>query len=87
MSIYNKLVFNLNIPLKDCIGGTRVSLVDFNAILIEGHKGVFRYSLEHIIIQLKEGRLLINGDNLFIEQINSDEIYIKGIIKNISRET
>ena len=86
MSIYNNLVFNTNMPLKDCIGGARVTLVDFTGVLIEGHKGVFRYSPQAIIVQLKDARLTINGDKMFIEHINIDEIYIKGDIRDISRE-
>ncbi len=87
MSIYNNLVFNTNMPLKDTIGGARITLVDFSGVLIEGHKGVFRYSPQLIIIQLKDERLEISGDKMLIEQINIDEIYIKGKINNITRQT
>ena len=86
MSIYNNLVFKTNMPLKDSIGGVKVTLVDFSGILIEGHKGVFRYSPDLIVVQLKSQRLIINGGNLSIDYINLEEIYIKGDIKDISRE-
>ena len=86
MSIYNNLVFNTNMPLKDSIRGVRVMLVDFSGILDEGHKALFRYSPNSIIIQLKNARLILEGENLDMAHINSDEIYIKGDIKLITRE-
>lgn len=86
MSIYNNLVFNSNMPLKDTIGGARITLVDFSGVLIEGHKGLFRYTPHKIVIQLKDSRLEIVGEKMLVEHINSDEIYIKGEIKDIARQ-
>lgn len=86
MSIYNKIVLQSNMPVHDAIGGAKLTIVDFSAILIEGHKGVFHYGTEEIIIQLPKGRLVLQGEKLEIEEINREEIVIKGKISQIMRE-
>lgn len=73
-------------PLSDCIGGEKISVVDFSAALIEGHKGIFSYSDEEIIIQMKKSRVVICGASLKIIEINYDEIYIRGELLRIERQ-
>ncbi len=86
MPSYNDIIIKCGLPLSDCIGGEKITIVDFSAALIEGHKGIFAYSMEEIVIQLKKGRILISGASLKIIEINSDEIYIAGEISHIERQ-
>lgn len=86
MPSYNDIIIKCGLPLSDCIGGEKISIVDFSAVLIEGHKGIFSYSTEEIIIQLKKSRLIIGGASLRIIEINCDEIYIGGELLRIERQ-
>lgn len=86
MSIYNNIILKAGMPIHDAIGGSKLTIVDFSTILIEGHRGIFRYTSQEIIIQLKKGRLILTGEKLTIEEINQEEILIKGDISHFARE-
>ncbi len=85
MPSYNDIIIKCALPLSDCIGGENIYVVDFSAAVIEGHKGIFSYSKEEIVIQLKKSQLKIIGSALKIVEINCDQIYISGAIVRVER--
>ncbi|MDD4316016.1 MAG: YabP/YqfC family sporulation protein [Clostridia bacterium] len=86
MPVYNDIIIKAGLPLSDSVGGEKISVVDFSAILVEGHKGVFSYSTEEIVVQLKMGRLSIGGRALQIVEINCDELYVSGEIIRLEKQ-
>lgn len=64
-----------NFTYKLTIKGGRVAL-------IEGHKGILKYDENSISVKIKRGTLLLNGTSLIIDEINEEEISVKGEIKS-----
>lgn len=85
MSFYNEMLMKLSMPVGDTVGGVKLTLVDFKGMLVEGHKGIFSYAVNEIVISLKKGRLSVCGNGLKIREINSDEVFICGEITGIQR--
>ncbi|HHT84064.1 MAG: YabP/YqfC family sporulation protein [Christensenellales bacterium] len=86
MSVYNKLIVKLGLPLSDSVGGVKLCMVDFMCVLIEGHRGILKYTPQEITVRLKKGNIVAAGQGLTIEEINADEILIKGNIDSIKRD-
>ncbi len=86
MSIYNSIIIKANLPLSDSIGGIKVSILDFANVLVEGHKGIIKYSHTEILVKITKGELLISGTQLQLKEINEDEILITGDIDCLSRQ-
>lgn len=86
MSFYNEILARLSITPEESIGGTKITVVDFRGVLIEGHKGLYLYSEDEISVNLKKSRITLRGKGLHFSEINGDEIYITGEIKEIVRE-
>ncbi|MBO7156716.1 MAG: YabP/YqfC family sporulation protein [Clostridia bacterium] len=61
----------------------KVTFVGGEALLVEGHKGVLMYGLDEVVLRIKGGRLIIQGNTLVIEEINGEEVFIKGKISHI----
>ncbi|MEJ6952016.1 YabP/YqfC family sporulation protein [Natronospora cellulosivora (SeqCode)] len=68
----------LDLPLMMLIGEERLEL--------ENHKGVSQFHREEIKVKVKKGYMLIKGNKLSIDEINSESISITGIISSISYE-
>ncbi|MEG1923102.1 MAG: YabP/YqfC family sporulation protein [Clostridia bacterium] len=66
------------------IGGFKVSMYGFNTIVVEGISSVKKYNTEYICIMIKQKRLEIQGETLYIKHFSQGIIAIGGIIKNIS---
>lgn len=60
----------LNIPILMVTGK--------NDIYIENHKGIIEYSNEILRINSEIGIIKITGKNLYIKEINKEEIFIVG---------
>lgn len=86
MSMYNNIIMKANLPISDSIGGVKISILDFSHILIEGHKGIIKYSLEEILIKIIKAELLILGTRLELREINNEEILISGNIDCLKRQ-
>lgn len=86
MTFYNNILIKFGIPIDDSIGGTKITVIDFIGILIEGHRGVFSYSEEQILVNTKKDKIIIDGKNLILIEINIDEIFIKGKIDSVTRQ-
>jgi len=52
-------------------------------IYIENHKGVIAFSKEELRLSMKQGQLLIKGQNFILKTILPEEILLEGTIKSI----
>lgn len=68
------------------IAGTLFAVADFHGMVVQGHKGISKFSAEEIVINLKHGKLKITGENLRFLEINKDEIFLEGEIKGLWKE-
>ncbi|HLV10136.1 MAG TPA: YabP/YqfC family sporulation protein [Halanaerobiales bacterium] len=66
----------LDLPLLMFIGNQN--------LFIENHKGVRYYHDNQIIIKVSDKYIIIEGQALVIDEINSDNLFISGSINSIS---
>ena len=52
-------------------------------IYIEGHKGIVLISKEVIAFKVKNGRIVVEGRDLILEELSENTIKISGSIKKI----
>ncbi|MFA5449421.1 MAG: YabP/YqfC family sporulation protein [Clostridia bacterium] len=87
MSILNNIIIKLGLSLEDCVGGDRISIFDGKGVFIEGHRGIFSYTDEQLVVKLKRGKVTVDGAALKIVELNNAEIYITGgKINAVTRE-
>lgn len=82
----NKLNQILEMPREIDRKESKITIISFDEILIENYKGILEYEEFFIKIDTEIGVINVNGYNLALEQITSDDIGIKGTIRNIELE-
>lgn len=61
----------------------KISMVGKNQILVENHRGVIEYTSSRIRVNSTIGVIRIQGDNLNLRNIATDDIMIIGGVKSI----
>lgn len=81
-------MFNFFDEIKNKIGKDFDFLSEYNLInisgkllYIEGHKGLTVLSSTTIAFKLKKGRVVVEGENLFLKELTENTILIQGKIK------
>ena len=64
----------------------KVTIISVDEIYIENYKGILEYEEIFIKINTEIGTISINGFNLTLQEITSDDIGVKGTIKSIELE-
>ncbi|MDR2267246.1 MAG: hypothetical protein LBE09_06670 [Christensenellaceae bacterium] len=76
----NETLTKLRLPREVCVGGYKIIVYDGIGVFVEGHRGLYDYSSDNVVLKTKKSRLGIEGHNLKIVEINQAESYIKGHI-------
>ena len=76
----DKLTGFLDLPREIVYDLPRVTLIGHVQLLIENHRGVIEYSEGKIRIAINSEEMEILGKDLYIRNINRDEISIEGDI-------
>lgn len=82
----NKFNF-LEMPREVISTDPKITILGFNQILIENYKGILEYQEFFIRINTHIGIININGFNLSLEEMTTDDIVVKGKIENVDFET
>ena len=82
----NKLERMLEIPKELSSTEPKITIMGFNEVLIENYKGILEYQEFYIRISTYIGIININGFNLNLTEMTSDDIMITGKIENIDFE-
>ena len=82
----NKLERMLEIPKELSSTEPKITIMGFNEMLIENYKGILEYQEFYIRISTYIGIININGFNLNLTEMTSDDIMITGKIENIDFE-
>lgn len=83
---YSKLDRLLEIPREVVSSDIKVTLNGFDEILIENYKNILEYQEFYIRINTYTGIININGFNLKLEEMTSDDLKIEGKIEGIDFE-
>lgn len=82
----NRLERVLEIPKEISTNEPKITIMGFNEMLIENYKGILEYQEFYIRISTYIGILNINGFNLNLTEMTSDDILITGKIETIDFE-
>ncbi|HOO22849.1 MAG TPA: YabP/YqfC family sporulation protein [Clostridia bacterium] len=77
---YDEMLLKLGLPVEDAVG-LKVTVCSFRGVFIEGHKGLLVFTNNEILLKIGKEKLKISGADLKINEVSSDEIYIRGDIK------
>lgn len=76
----------LEIPKEISSTEPKITIMGFNEMLIENYKGILEYQEFYIRISTYIGIININGFNLNLTEMTSDDIIITGKIENVDFE-
>ncbi|NLL56751.1 MAG: hypothetical protein GX242_06020 [Clostridiales bacterium] len=81
-NFYDDMLLKLGMPIEDTVG-LKITICNFKGALIEGHKGLLLFTPTKIVVRIGKKKLEITGNNLFINEVSCDELYIRGHIASI----
>ena len=76
----------LELPKEVCSNVPKVIITGFDEIIIENFKGILEYEEFYVRINTHIGIININGYGLNLENMNNDDIKVKGKIESIDIE-
>ncbi|MFR2534108.1 MAG: YabP/YqfC family sporulation protein [Clostridia bacterium] len=82
----NRLEELLEIPKEISSQEAKITVVGFEQMLIENYKGILEYQEFYIRISTHIGIVNINGFNLKLEEMTTDDIMVTGKIESIDFE-
>jgi sporulation protein YqfC len=82
-NIKSRISDSLELPKEVILNIPVLKVVGKNDVYIENHKGIVEYSSEILRINSEIGIIKIVGKNLYIKEINREELFIFGDINMI----
>ena len=70
----------LEIPQDIVLDLPRITIIGRSEMLIENHRGIIEYGLNRLRVSISRGFLEIEGENLEIKALMSEEIKVIGVI-------
>ena len=86
-NIKNKLGRMLEVPDEVALNVPKVTILKFEQMLIENYKGILEYQDFFIRLKTTIGIINVNGFNLSLEEMTSDDIIINGKIESVDFES
>lgn len=83
---YNKLDKILEMPKEVCSDIPKIVITGFDEMIIENFKGILEYEEFFIKINTHIGIININGFNLKLDEMTTDDIMVTGKIDSIDFE-
>ena len=85
-SIQSRINRLLEIPQEISTNLPKITVIGFKQMLIENYKGVLEYQDFYIRISTYIGILNINGYELYLEEMTSDDLMVTGKIESFDFE-
>lgn len=79
----NRLNEILDMPQEVVSNVPKLTITGFQELLVENYKGILEYEDFFIRVNTYMGIININGFNLILEQMNDENIIVKGRIESI----
>ncbi|WP_227934928.1 sporulation protein YqfC [Alkalihalobacillus deserti] len=79
----NWMTKQMQLPADVMMDLPRITMIGQLHIYIENHRGVLRFSNQELRLLLKQGQLLIKGDNFVIKTILPEELLLEGRIDQV----
>lgn len=85
--VKNKIGRMLEVPDEVVLNVPKVTILKFEQMLIENYKGILEYQDFFIRIKTSIGIVNVNGFNLSLEEMTTDDIIVNGKIESIDFES
>ena len=76
----------LEIPQDIVLDLPRITMLGNKQVLVENHKGIIEYTSSLLRIKLNQGELVIGGENLSLGSLQSEQLFVEGVIAEIRYE-
>ena len=76
----------LEIPVELSTNNPKLTIIGFERLLIENYKGILEYQDYFVRVNTYIGIININGFNLNLEEMTSDDLLVTGKIESIDYE-
>jgi len=76
----------LEIPQDIVLDLPRITMLGNKQVLVENHKGIIEYTSSLLRIRLNQGELVIGGENLSLGSLQSEQLFVEGVIAEIRYE-
>lgn len=86
-SIQSRINRLLEIPQEISTNLPKITVIGFKQMLIENYKGILEYQDFYIRINTHIGILNINGYDLYLEEMTTDDLLVTGKIESLDFET
>ena len=73
----------LEVPPEVLVNVPRIEVVGHLQFRVENHRGLEKYDLEHIVLRLAEGHLVVRGKDLVVGWIDGGEILVTGEVHSL----
>ncbi len=73
----------LELPKEIVLNVPKISIIGYQSVVIENFKGIVIYENTNIKLNTNIGIIDLEGENLLIREITSEDIIIEGIIKKL----
>lgn len=83
----NRLDKVLEMPKEIISNDPKITILGFNQMLIENYKGILEYQEFYIRLNTYIGIVNINGFNLNLSEMTTDDILITGKIESVDFES
>jgi len=81
--VKKKIADIFDLPHDTVLGLPRVTLIGSHQLYIENHTGINLYEKNQIRVGVHKGEIQIDGEDLQLRTVYSDDIFIEGKIFNI----
>jgi len=75
-----------DLPKELITSYSRMVLLGGNEFTIENYSGIIEYEADRIRLRCASGIVEVSGDNLIINELDNESLFIKGKIKKIEIE-
>lgn len=83
----NRISRALEVPAEVNLNVPKVTILNFEEMVIENYKGILEYQDFFIRIQTNIGIVNVNGFNLSLDEMTSDDLMVKGKIESLDFES
>ena len=83
----SKLNRALEVPEEVTSKAPKLTILNFEEVLIENYKGILEYQDFYVRIQTYIGIVNINGFKLSLEEMTIDDVIVKGKIESVDFES
>ena len=83
----NRINRVLEVPAEVNLNVPKVTILNFEEMVIENYKGILEYQDFFIRIQTNIGIVNVNGFNLSLDEMTTDDLMVKGKIESLDFES